>query len=222
MFCAQGVLLALLERETSGRGQWVKTSLLEAQIQMLDFQAARYLKDREVPVSAGNDHPTSIPTGVFPTSDGYINIAVAGQAMYERFCKALAAPELIGDERFRSAGLRSKNRADMNAAISRITRTQESKHWIALLNDAGCPCGPIYSLDQVFADPQVRHVEMAAPVDHPDLGRFDVVNQAVKLSRTPSRIRTAAPKAGQHTDEILTGLGYDQTTIRGFREKRVV
>jgi formyl-CoA transferase len=222
MFCAQGVLLALLERETSGRGQWVKTSLLEAQIQMLDFQAARYLKDREVPVSAGNDHPTSIPTGVFPTSDGYINIAVAGQALYERFCKALAAPELIGDERFRSAGLRSKNRADMNAAISRITRTQESKHWIALLNDAGCPCGPIYSLDQVFADPQVRHVEMAAPVDHPDLGRFDVVNQAVKLSRTPSRIRTAAPKAGQHTDEILTGLGYDQTTIRGFREKRVV
>ncbi|MBI2966092.1 MAG: CoA transferase, partial [Chloroflexi bacterium] len=151
MFCAQGVLLALLERETSGKGQWVKTSLLEAQIQMLDFQAARYLKDREVPVSAGNDHPTSIPTGVFPTADGFINIAVAGQALYERFCTALGAPELANDERFKTAALRSKNRADMNAAISKITITKGSQHWIALLNDAGCPCGPIYSMDQVFA-----------------------------------------------------------------------
>ncbi|MDO8631233.1 MAG: CoA transferase, partial [Phycisphaerales bacterium] len=179
-------------------------------------------KDGEVPVSAGNDHPTSIPTGVFPTADGYINIAIAGQVLYERFCKALGAPDLITDERFKSGELRSRNRVDMNAAISKITRTKDSKHWIALLNDAGCPCGPINSMDQVFADPQVRHLGMAIAVDHPELGRFEVVNQAVKLSRTPSSIRTAAPGPGEHTDQILTGLGYDQAAIRGFREKRVI
>ena len=146
MFAAQGIMLALLEREDSGKGQWVQTSLLEAQIQMLDFQAARYLKDGEVPVSAGNDHPTSIPTGVFPTSDGHINIAIAGQAIYERFCKAIGAENLMTDERFTTAAARSANRVEMNAAISDVTGTNTSAHWIELFNSAGVPSGPVVSI----------------------------------------------------------------------------
>ena len=221
MFAAQGTMLALLEREVSGKGQWVQTSLLEAQIQMLDFQAARFLKDGEIPTSAGNDHPTNIPTGVFPTTDGHINIAVAGGGMYERFCHAIGLSHLITDERFATSAGRSKNRVEMNAAISEITSTNSSAHWIELLNRAGCPCGPINSMDQVFADPQVKHLNMATPVDHPRMGTFDVVNQAIKLSRTPSSIRTATPDQGEHTDAILSGLGYDEAAIGKFHETGV-
>ncbi len=222
MFAAQGTMLALLEREVSGRGQWVQTSLLEAQIQMLDFQAARFLKDGEIPVSAGNDHPTNIPTGVFPTTDGHINIAVAGGVMYERFCHAIGLSHLITDERFSTSAGRSKNRVEMNAAISEVTTTNTSAHWIELLNRAGCPCGPINSMDQVFADPQVKHLNMATPVDHPRMGTFDVVNQAIKLSRTPSSVRTATPEQGEHTDAILAELGYDRAAIGEFHKNGVV
>jgi crotonobetainyl-CoA:carnitine CoA-transferase CaiB-like acyl-CoA transferase len=222
MFAAQGIMLALLEREVSGKGQWVQTSLLEAQIQMLDFQAARYLKDGDVPLSAGNDHPTSIPTGVFQTSDGYINIAVAGQAIYERFCNAINAKNLMTDERFSTAAVRSANRVEMNAAISDVTRTNTSAHWIELFNEAGVPSGPIYSMDQVFADPQVRHLGMAVPVEHPRMGTFPVVNQAIKMSRTPSSIRAATPDQGQHTDSILADLGYDDATIKQLHQSGVI
>ncbi len=222
MFAAQGAMLALLEREVSGKGQWVRTSLLEAMVQMLDFQAARYLKEGEVPGQAGNDHPTNIPTGVFPTSDGHINIAVAGGIMYERCCHALGKPEWIDDERFSTTAARSKNRIAMNAVISEVTKTNTSEHWIELLNDAGCPAGPINSMDQVFADPQVKHLEMAVGVDHPRLGRFNVVNQAIKMSRTPSEIRTATPDQGEHTDVILAELGYDETLIAKMHKNGVV
>ena len=222
MFAAQGTMLALLEREASGKGQWVRTSLLEAQIQMLDFQAARYLKDGEIPGQAGNDHPTGIPTGVFPTSDGHINIAVAGAVIYERFCNVIGLKHLISDERFATADARSKNRRQINELISQVTSKNTSQHWIDLLNDAGCPCGPINSMDQVFADPQVKHLEMAVSVDHPRMGRFEVVNQAIKMSRTPSSVRTATPEHGEHTDDILSELGYDQATINGYHANGVV
>ena len=222
MFCAQGILLALLEREQSGKGQWVKSSLLEAQIQMLDFQAARYLKDGEIPVTAGNDHPTGIPTGVFPTADGHINLAVAGQEMYARFCRAVDAEHLITDERFSTAALRSENRAEMNAAIGEITIKHSSEYWIEMLNEAGCPSGPINSMDQVFADPQVKHLGMAVPVEHPRLGKFEIVNQAIKLSRTPSSVRSATPEQGEHTDSILRDLGYDPSSIQELHQKGVV
>ena len=222
MFCAQGILLALLERETSGKGQWVKTSLLEAQIQMLDFQAARYLKDKEVPKSAGNDHPTSIPTGVFKTADGHVNIAVAGQAIYERFCDAINAPELKDHPDFATGALRSQNRKAMNAAIDAITCQKPSAFWIDHLNAAGCPCGPIYSMDQMFEDAQVKHVEMAVPVSHPRMGLFQIVNQAIKMSRTPSKIRSATPEQGEHTDAILTELGYSPEAIAAMRDDGVI
>jgi formyl-CoA transferase len=222
MFAAQGTMLALLEREVSGKGQWVKTSLLEAQIQMLDFQAARYLKDGEIPGQAGNDHPTNIPTGVFPTTDGFINIAVAGGEMYERFCGAIGLPGLIDDERFATSAGRSKNRVEMNAEISEVTKTNTSQYWIDRLNEAGCPCGPINSMDGVFADPQVKHLEMAVSVDHPRMGKFDVVNQAIKMSRTPSQIRSATPDQGEHTDAILADLGYDDGIVKKMHENGVV
>ena len=222
MFAAQGAMLALLEREVSGKGQWVRTSLLEAMVQMLDFQAARYLKEGEVPGQAGNDHPTNIPTGVFPTSDGHINIAVAGGVMFERCSDALGHPEWIEDPLFSTSAARSKNRVQMNAAISEVTITNTSEHWIDLLNSVGCPAGPINSMDQVFADPQVQHLEMSVDVDHPRLGTFGVVNQAIKMSRTPSEIRTTTPDQGEHTDSVLAELGYDQSTITSFHENGVV
>jgi formyl-CoA transferase len=222
MFAAQGAMLALLEREVSGKGQWVRTSLLEAMVQMLDFQAARYLKEGVVPGQAGNDHPTNIPTGVFPTTDGHINIAVAGGVMYERFCNAIGLPHLIDDERFATSAGRSKNRVEMNALISEITATNTNKHWIDMLNEAGCPSGPINSMDGVFADPQVQHLNMAVGVEHPRLGKFDVVNQAIKMSRTPSAVRTATPDQGEHTDAVLAELGYDDSAIASLHENGVV
>lgn len=222
MFAAQGAMLALLEREVSGKGQWVRTSLLEAMVQMLDFQAARFLKEGEVPGQAGNDHPTNIPTGVFPTSNGHINIAVAGGVMFERCCEALGHPEWVEDELFSTSAARSKNRVQMNAVISEVTRTNTSEHWIELLNDIGCPAGPINSMDQVFADPQVQHLEMSVDVDHPRLGTFGVVNQAIKMSRTPSEVRTATPDQGEHTDSVLAELGYDDAAIASFHENGVV
>jgi crotonobetainyl-CoA:carnitine CoA-transferase CaiB-like acyl-CoA transferase len=222
VFCAMGILIALLERETSGEGQWVQSSLLEAQISMLDFQAERWLLKGDVPKQAGNDHPTSIPTGVFPTSDGYINIAATGQAMWTRLCKAIGAEHLLDDEEFKTDAGRSKHRARLNQELAATTATRASGEWVRLLNDAGVPCGPIYSIDQVFADEQVRHLGIAQTVPHPALGDIQVVGQPVHLSRTPSELRTAAPEKGEHTDEILREFGCDDATIADLRRQQVI
>jgi crotonobetainyl-CoA:carnitine CoA-transferase CaiB-like acyl-CoA transferase len=222
IFCAMGILVALLEREVSGQGQWVESSLLAAQIAMLDFQAARWLIAREVPEQAGNDHPTSIPTGVFRTRDGHINIASAGDEIFHRLCRALDAPGLADDPDYRTGKLRSDNRKALNAAIEAITETRDSAEWIERFNKAGVPAGPIYTMDQVFADPQVKHLGIAQPVDHPTLGRLELVGQAVTLSRTPSRLRNASPEPGEHSEQILRELGYSDGDIAGLREQRIV
>ena len=222
IFCAMGILIALLEREKSGEGQWVQSSLLGAQIAMLDFQAARWLIGHEVPGQAGNDHPTSIPTGVFQTQDGYINIAASGDDIYRRFCKAIEAADLASDPDFATGKLRSQHRARLNAAISEVTRTRPSAEWIERLNAAGVPCGPINKMNEVFADPQVHHLHITRRVPHSVLGEVEVVGQAVELSRTPWEIRSATPEAGEHTDEILSELGYDRNRIAELRERRVV
>jgi crotonobetainyl-CoA:carnitine CoA-transferase CaiB-like acyl-CoA transferase len=222
VFAATGILIALLEREVSGEGQWVRSSLLQAQIQLLDFQAARWLIGHEVPPQAGNDHPTSIPTGVFPTTDGHINIAAAGTHIYKRFCQAIGAPQLIDHPDYATDKLRSKNRAGMNKAIAEITKHKSSREWIDILNKAGVPCGPIYKMDEVFADAQVKHLKMAAPVHHPRLGDIEVVNQAVELSRTPSGVRYPTPEKGEHTDAVLGELGYDGAAIAALRKQKVV
>jgi formyl-CoA transferase len=222
IFCAMGILIALLEREVSGEGQWVESSLLAAQIAMLDFQAARWLIGHEVPQQAGNDHPTSIPTGVFRTSDGYINIASAGDDIYRRLCRALDAPDLADHPDYKTGRSRSANRKALNEAIEAITRQRSSAEWIDRLNQAGVPSGPIYTIDQVFADPQVKHLGVAQAVEHPTLGRTELVGQAVTLSRTPSRLVSASPDPGEHTQAILRELGYSDGDIAGLRERGVV
>jgi len=222
IFCAMGILIALLEREESGEGQWVQSSLLAAQIAMLDFQAARWLIGKEVPGQAGNNHPTSIPTGVFKTKDGHINIAAAGDDIYRRLCRALGADHLANDPDYANDKARSQNRDRLNAAIEEIAKTKTSAEWIERINDAGVPCGPIYKMDEVFADPQVRHIGIAQPVEHPNLGRIELVGQAVALSRTPSRLKTATPERGEHTDAVLRELGYDGDAIAQLRAKHVI
>lgn len=222
LLCAQGILMALLEREVSGEGQWVHTSLLEAMIFMMDFQAARWLMDGEVPQQAGNDHPTSIPTGMFRTRDGYINVAVAGDHIWRRFCEALEAPEWLEDPDFATAHLRSRNRARLNALIQERLERADSVFWIERLNAAGVPCGPVYTMDQVFADPQVRLLGIAWPMVSRERGPTRVVGQAIHLERTPSGIALPPPLLGEHTEEILHELGYDDARIRELREKGVV
>jgi len=221
IYCAFGIVLALLEREHSGEGQWVNTSLLQALIAMLDFQAARWLIAHEVPPQAGNDHPTAIPTGVFKTADGHINIAASGK-LYERLCKALGAPELFTHPDFSEYRLRSKNRLALNAEIEKHTVKRTSAEWIEHLNEAGVPCGPIYTIDKMFADPQVQTLGMAQPLVHPQLGRQDVVGQGVNLSRTPAQMRRHAPDSGEHTREILEQSGYDAAAIDDLKKRGVV
>jgi len=222
IFCAMGILLALIEREESGEGQWVQSSLLAAQIAMLDFQAARWLLAREVPEQAGNNHPTAIPTGVFATSDGHINIAASGGELFRRFCQALGAEHLGGDPNYSTGRARLANRDRLNAEIEAITRTRTSAEWIELLNHAGVPCGPIYRIDEVFADPQVNHIGIARLVNHPQRGEQKLVGQAVDLSRTPWELRTPAPEKGEHTDAVLAALGYDAAAIARLRKAGVI
>src|SRR5262245_19216601 len=221
LFAALGILTALLEREKSGKGQQVETSLLQAQIFMLDFQAARWLMNGEVPQQAGNNHPTSAPTGVYKTSDGYINIATTGSKMWQRMCEALGAPELTKKPDYASAGERLKHRDELNADIEARTIKRTSKEWVDILNDAGVPTGPIYAINQVFADPQVKHLKMAQTVKAKDRS-MTIVGQPVTLSRTPSRLASPPPGLGQHTNAVLKEFGFSTKQINELRAAKAI
>ena len=222
LFAAQGILVALLERETSGRGQWVQTSLLQAQIFMLDFQAARWLMAGEIPKQAGNNHPTSIPTGVFRTRDGHINIAAIGQRIWERLAHALGGDQWLSDPRFATGAARSENRDALSEEIEARTVQDSSSAWVARLNEAGVPSGPINGIDQVFADPQVRHLGIARALDRDNAEPVSYVGQPMTLSRTPSEIVSHPAVLGADTDAILGELGLNPAEISSLRERQVI
>ncbi|MGH7046995.1 MAG: CaiB/BaiF CoA transferase family protein [Stellaceae bacterium] len=223
LLLSYGIVLALLNRERTGEGQWVQTSLLEAQIFMLDFQAARYLMKGEVAGQEGNFHPTSPGTGMFETADGYINIAASGDNLWRRFCEAAGAKDLIDDPDFATVVARARNRPALNAHLAEITRRHPNAYWVELLNKAGVPCGPINTIDQTFADPQVQHLGIAKPVNNPKHGPQKVVGQPIHLSAypQPEELRPT-PEQGQHTDAVLRDLGYEAAGIAALREKGAV
>jgi crotonobetainyl-CoA:carnitine CoA-transferase CaiB-like acyl-CoA transferase len=220
---ANAITLALLARERTGEGQWVHTSLLEAQIFMLDFQASRYTMKGEVAKQEGNFHPTSPGTGMFKTADGYINIAASGDSLWKKFCEVAGDKDLSTNPDFATVVSRGKNRPALIAHLNDVVASKPSQFWIDELSKAGVPCGPINTIDQVFADPQVKHLGIRRPVDHPKIGTFDIVGQPIHLSAYPQPARLKpTPDQGQHTDEVLKEYGYDPATIAGFHQNGVV
>ena len=222
LFAAMGIQTALIEREKSGEGQWVITSLLQAQIFMLDFQAARWLASGEVAAQVGNEHPTSMPTGLFPTADGAVNIAVSGEVIWRRFAEAVGHTEWVEDARFADQYKRDKNRAALSEAIAEATQAWTSNDLVDAMVAAGVPSGPAYRIDEVFADPQVRHLGIATDIDTLPFGPTQLVGQPVALTRTPTRMAAHPPDRGEHTDEILGGLGLSGDEIAGLRQRDII
>jgi formyl-CoA transferase len=222
LFAAIGILVALLEREKSKKGQYIQTSLLQAQVFMLDFQGSRYLVKGEIPKQAGNNHPTSIPTGVFKTKDGYINIATAGQKTWQRFCEEVGASALMDKPDYKTPEARSKNRNALSVEIDNYLANGTSVDWVDRLNKAGVPSGPIYAIDQVFADPQVQHLGIVQAVTRKDRSKMKLLGQPVTLSRTPSRLAARPPDLGEHTDVILKEFGFKAREIAALRQAKAL
>nr|HIL74872.1 CoA transferase [Rhodospirillales bacterium] len=222
LFCAQGIMVALLEREVSGEGQWIQTSLLQAQAFMLDFQATRWLVDGEVPGQAGNNHPTIIPMGVFKTADGHMNIAGGSQVMWERLCDALDLNKLISDPDYVKPQDRSINRNALNIILEEKTRTKTTSYWVEYLNERSVPCGEINSIDEVFNNPQIRHLGIAQKVNSTERGEIELVGQPIDMSRTPSSLSLPPPTCGEHSDEILGNLGLDDSEISSLRAADII
>ena len=222
LFCAMGIQTALLEREKSGIGQWVNTSLLQAQIFMLDFQASRWLCDNNVAGQAGNNHPTSVPTGVFKTSDGSINLAVAGETIWRRFAEAVDKKDWLEMEEFKDAKNRLKNRDYLNSLIEELTVTKSSNEWVEKLEKVGVPCGPINSIDKVFEDPQVKHLGIAQSVDTIPFGETELVGQPFNLSRTPSSLKQRPPEKGEQNSDVLSELGLSDKELNDFKNQEII
>lgn len=222
LFCAMGIQTALLEREKSGSGQWVNTSLLQAQIFMLDFQASRWLCDNNVAGQAGNNHPTSVPTGVFKTSDGSINLAVAGETIWRRFVEAVDKRDWLEMEEFKDAKNRLKNRDYLNSLIEELTVTKSSNKWVEKLEKVGVPCGPINSIDKVFEDPQVKHLGIAQSVETIPFGVTELVGQPFNLSRTPSSLKQRPPEKGEQNSDVLSELGFSDKELNDFKNQEII
>ncbi len=210
---ALGIMMALFERQKTGVGRWVHTSLLEAQIMMMDFQAARWLVHKDVPRQAGNDHPTGIPNGVYETADGLINMSAVGGRLWLRFCEMMDDPMWAANAEWQTTRGRSKHRVAINEAINQVTRQKPSAHWIALFNDAGIPCGPINAVDEVFNDPQVKASGIMLPIEHPKHGATHLVASALNFSGSGKRDSTPAPPRGAQTEEVLREAGFSADAL---------
>jgi crotonobetainyl-CoA:carnitine CoA-transferase CaiB-like acyl-CoA transferase len=207
-FLAQGVLIALLDREVSGEGRWVQTSLIESGLTLLDFQATRWLMDKKIPPQEGNNHPTNTPMGLFPTADSFLNIAATSNKNFRKFCQLIGREKMAADPRFATSALRGRNKEALNELIAGALRAKTSREWFEIIVAAGLPCGPVYSIKDAFADPQVRELRIARSVTHPRLGEIELVAQPCEMTGFDRAIRTATPDLGEHNDEILQSLGY--------------
>jgi crotonobetainyl-CoA:carnitine CoA-transferase CaiB-like acyl-CoA transferase len=224
MFLGQGILMALLHRERTGQGQWVHTSLLEAMLNKLDFQAARYTMSGEVPTAQGNDHPYQLPMGTFESSDGLVNIAAPSPRLWQRFCEALGAGDLFDDPRYASGRERAAHRDELKTDINAVTRRYTTENLVQTLNAAGVPCGPINDIGQAFGDPQVQHLRMAKPAPHPVLGDVMLLRSPINLSAfpQPDRFDRAAPDPGADSVDLLGDLGFDPERIRALQSAGVI
>lgn len=222
IFAAMGTFIALAERERSGKGQWVQSNLLSAQIMMLDYQAMSWLMDKRIPRQRGNDHPQIVPTGVYESSDGYFTLSTVGNDSYLRLCRAIDAPELGEDPRFLTAELREQNRDEMNHLINEATKQKTAADWVRILNETGVPAGPIYKLDEMFEDPQVKETGIVQPLDHPALGKIEILGQPIGLSRTPAQFRRPPPELGQHTSDVLGEFGFAADEIADLRARGII
>lgn len=222
LYTTIGILTALLERERSGKGQWVHASLLHAQIAMMDFQAARYLNDGDNPVQAGNDHPTSSPMGLFDASDGQFNLGASGEGNWIRLCKALNKQDWLNNPDYADEKLRVKNRDQLNDKLNKLFTTNTVQHWVELLNDAGVPSGPVYTVPEMFEDPQIKHLGVVETANAWQGGQRHFITQPVTLTRTPASIARTAPGWGEHTKEILVDLGYTEHDIQKFYDEGAV
>jgi crotonobetainyl-CoA:carnitine CoA-transferase CaiB-like acyl-CoA transferase len=221
LHAALGILVALIERQTSNEGQWVQASLLESQIFMLDLQAARYLVDGVVPKQMGNEHPTGVPTNVYKTKDGYVNIAPV-PSMWGRLCKALDREDLIDHPDFATREVRRGRRKEINGLIQSITAEMDTATLMRKLDAAEVPCGPIYSIEEAFNDPQAKHLELGQTVTATDGTDITLPRQPFRLSRTPSALAIRTPEFAEHTDEVLAELGFSEAEIKGFRGRGAV
>jgi crotonobetainyl-CoA:carnitine CoA-transferase CaiB-like acyl-CoA transferase len=221
-FLAQGILIALLDREVSGQGRWVQTSLIEAGLTLLDFQATRWTMDKKIPPQEGNNHPTNTPMGCFPTADGHLNIAATSNKNFQIFCKLIDRESMAADPRFTSIALRRQNKEAMNEIIAAALRTRTTREWFELLVAAGLPCGPVYNIKEAFGDPQVEVLRLKRSVTHPRLGDIDLVAQPCEITGFDREIRTATPDLGEHTHEILQSLGYSAEQIEELRVARAI